>query len=143
MFCCALCGKEAPLTNGTLKHWSASCNSIPPHIVIASLDWFKRELGKNYHLLPIVTSSCSSIDNKKWIGHLLTCYKEKSIFNGPLFRNLQGTKVKALDFKPGFFDRLEQVQIICPDLTTTTNYVVEDYGIYRSFHQGSTSEATN
>ncbi len=90
-----------------------------------------------------MTSSCSSIDNKKWIGHLLTCYKEKSIFNGPLFRNLQGTKVKALDFKPGFFYHLEQVQMFCPDLTPTTNYVVEDYGIYRSFHQGSTSEATN
>ncbi len=144
-FCCALRGEEVPLTDlhGILKHWSSSCNGTPPHIVIPLLGRFKGELGENYHLLPIVTLTRSGIDNKKWIGRLLTCYKEKSISNGPLFCNSQGTKAKALDFEPGFFDRLEQVQLFHPELIPSTDDVVEDYGIYRSFRRGSTSEATN
>jgi hypothetical protein len=42
-----------------------------------------------------------------------------------------------------FFDRLEQVQLNRPDLIPSNEDVVEDYGIYRSFRRGSTSEATN
>ncbi len=56
-----------------------------------------------------------------------------NITTGPLFRNKAGQKVKAMDFEPRFFDRLEQIQIMRPDLIPPTNDVSEDYGIYRSF----------
>jgi hypothetical protein len=144
-FCCALRGEEVPLAdlNGILKHWTSSVTAHPPHIVIALLGRFKGELGENYHLLPIVPVTRSGIDNQKWISRLLALYREKSITNGPLFRNRSGSKVKALDFEPMFIDRLEQVQATRPDLIPSSDDVVEDYGIYRSFRRGSTSEATN
>ncbi len=42
-----------------------------------------------------------------------------------------------------FFDRLEQIQATRPDLIPPSDDVVEEYGIYKSFRRGSTSEATN
>jgi hypothetical protein len=66
-----------------------------------------------------------------------------NVFSGPLFRNSHGQRTKASDMEPRFFDRLEHVQVIRPDLIPPTDDVVEEYGIYRSFRRGSTSEATN
>ena len=63
--------------------------------------------------------------------------------SGPLFRDSWGIKIKASDMEPRFFDRLEQVQTLHPDLIPPSEDVAEDYGIYRSFRRGSTSEATN
>lgn len=144
-FCCALRGEEVPLADllGTRKHWATSTSNNPPHIVIALLGRFKGEIGENYHLLPIVTKTASGIDNKKWIGRLLDEYSAMNIVNGPLFRKGQAQRIKAIDYEPTFFDRLEQVQSMRPDLIQPTDDVVEDYGIYRSFRRGSTSEATN
>jgi hypothetical protein len=104
---------------------------------------FKGELGENYHLLPIVTETRSGIDNKKWLGRLLDFYKAKGISHGPLFRDPHGARIKAGNMEPKFFDRLEQVQDTRSDLIPPTDEVVEDYGIYRSFRRGSTSEAVN
>jgi hypothetical protein len=144
-FCCALRGEEVPLADllGMKKHWTASTSSDPPHIVIALLGRFKGEIGENYHLLPIVTMTDSGIDNKKWIGRLLDQYSLQGISNGPMFRDRNNQRVKAIHFEPIFFDRLEQIQSMRPDLIPSNDDVVEDYGIYRSFRRGSTSEVTN
>jgi len=144
-FSCALRGEELPLVDlhGTLKHWTPSTTSDPPHIVIAILGRFKGEIGENYHLLPIVTITASGIDNKLWIGRLLEEYSKMNISNGPLFRNKMGLKIRAIDFEPQFFDRLESIQSLRPDLIPPTDNVSEEYGIYRSFRRGSTSAATN
>jgi hypothetical protein len=144
-FSCALRGEEVPLTDlcGMLKHWDQSTSSIPPHITVALLGRFKGELGENYHLLPIVTVSRSGINNKIWINRLLEFYKSKNICSGPLFRNNLGQRIKASDMESSFFDRLEQVQELRPDLIPNSDDVSEEYGVYRSFRRGSTSEATN
>jgi hypothetical protein len=144
-FCCALRGEELPLVDlhGILKHWDQSVDHDPPHIIIAILGRFKGEIGENYHLLPIITKTSSGIDSKSWVGRLLQEYRKTNITTGPLFRNKAGQKVKAMDFEPRFFDRLEQIQIMRPDLIPPTDDVSEDYGIYHSFRRGSTSEVTN
>jgi len=144
-FCCALRGEEMPLVDlfGIAKHWERAITSDPPHIVVALLGRFKGEIGENYHLLTIVTRTSSGIDNEKWIGRLLRVYKNMNITSGPLFRDLSGQRIKAFDLEPTFFDRLEQVQAAKPNLIPTYEVVSEDYGIYRSFRRGSTSEATN
>jgi hypothetical protein len=144
-FSCALRGEEVPLTDlcGILKHWVKGCSSDPPRIIIALLGRFKGELGENYHLLPIVTQTRSGINNKIWVGRLLEWYKARNISTCPLFRNSQGQRIKASDVEPTFFDRLEQVQEMRPDLICDSDAVSDEYGIYRSFQQGSTSEATN
>ncbi len=54
-----------------------------------------------------------------------------------------GLKIRAIDFEPQFFDRLESIQSLRPDLIPPTDNVSEEYGIYRSFRRGSTSAATN
>ena len=41
-----------------------------------------------------------------------------------------------------FFDHLEHIESEHPDLIPSTDDVVEEYGIYRSFRRASTSEAT-
>jgi hypothetical protein len=111
--------------------------------VIAILGRFKGKLGENYHLLPIVTITSSGIDNKLWIGRLLEEYAKANITSGPLFRNKLGSKIRAIDFEPQFFDRLEQIQASRPDLIHSSEDITEEYGIYRSFRRGSTSKATN
>ena len=112
-FSCALRGEELPLVDlhGILKHWEQSTSSEPPHIVIAILGRFKGEIGENYHLLPIVTVTSSRIENKLWIGRLLDEYAKMNISSGPLFRNKRGFKIRAIDFEPQFFDRLESIQL--------------------------------
>jgi len=144
-FCCGLRGEEVPLVDlhGTLKHWEASTTFNPPHIVVAILGRFKGEIGENYHLLPIVTVTSSGIDNKLWIGRLLEECSKLNITNGPLFRSKTGSKIRAIDVEPQFFDRLESIQSLRPDLISPTDNISEEYGIYRSFRRGSTSEATN
>jgi hypothetical protein len=68
-FSCSLRGEEVPLVDlyGCLKHWEKSLSSDPPRVTIVLLGRFKGELGETYHLLPIITKTCSGIDNKKWI----------------------------------------------------------------------------
>jgi hypothetical protein len=78
-----------------------------------------------------------------WIGRLTGYYKTKNIGSGPLFRNFLGQRIKASDMETPFFDRLEQVQELRPDLIPATDDVSKEYGIYRSFRRGSTSDATN
>jgi hypothetical protein len=97
-------------------------------------------LGENYHLLPIVTITSSGIDNKLWIGRLLEEYAKANNTSGPLFRNKLGFKIRAIDFEPQFFDHLEQMQASKPDLIPSSEDITEEYGIYRSFRRGSTSE---
>jgi hypothetical protein len=137
-FSCALRGEEVPLTDlaGILKHWDKSIIYEIPHITIAFS-------GECNNLLPIVFISNLDINNALWVGRLLDVYKGYGIVSGPMFRNSQGTRIKANEIEPVFFDQLEQVQNTHPDLIPSLDDVVEDYGIYISFHQGSTSKATN
>jgi hypothetical protein len=60
-----------------------------------------------------------------------------------MFRNSQGTRIRAKEMEPVFFNQLEKVRSTCPELIPSLDDVVENYGIHKSFHQGSTSEATN
>jgi hypothetical protein len=75
--------------------------------------------------------------------YLLEFYKQNHISIGPLFRDSYGEKIKASSMEPKFLDHLEQVQDLRPDLIPPSDYVVEDYGIYRFFRRGSFSEAVN
>jgi hypothetical protein len=128
---------------GVKKHWSRSTSEDPPHVIVALLGRFKGEIGENYHLLPIVTKTASGIDNMKWIGRLVNELTSRGVNDGPLFRDFNNQRIKAHSLESTFFDRLEQIQAMRPDLISPSDDVIEDYGIYRSFRRGSTSEATN
>jgi hypothetical protein len=144
-FCGALRGEEVPMANltGILKHWDAGAVANPPHVLIALLGRFKGELGEQYHRLPLASITSSGLQVRLWIGRLLDEYQRMSICTGPLFRSEDGAPIKASELEEDFFARLERVQEMYPHLLPLDVAVSEEYGIYRSFRRGATSEAVN
>jgi hypothetical protein len=144
-FCCALRGEEVVLTDlfGTQKYWEQGSQSTESHVVVALLGRFKGETGEVYHLLPIVSVTNRGLEPRKWIGRLLTIYQNLGINHGPLFRTQTGQRMKARDFEPKFFDRLEYVKAVKPHLLNSVEDVSEEFGVFRSFRRGATSEAVN
>ncbi len=141
-YCCALRGEEAPLADlyGMIKHWKEGEEHELKHVVVALLGRFKGETGESYHLMPIVAVTSRGLEPRKWIGRLLDKYKELGITHGPLFRNMFGQRSKSGEFEEKFLDRLSLTK---PHLMGSTEDISEEYGVYRSFRRGATSEAVN
>lgn len=144
-FCWGLRGEEVPLSdlNGMLKHWDEGGQHSKPHVVVSLLGRFKGETGIGYHILPIIATTPSGLEPRKWIGRLLTLYRERGINHGPIFCNRLGHRINASDIEQKFLERLEMLQEARPDLIPDGIEVAEEYGIYRSFRRGSTSTAVN
>ena len=70
-------------------------------------------------------------------------YLNRNIDNGPMFCTSQGNPIKASEMENSLFQCLERVQECRPDLIDESVTVTEEYGIYRSFRHGSTSEVAN
>jgi hypothetical protein len=60
-----------------------------------------------------------------------------------MFRNPDGSKVRAHQLEQKFFDRLDMVKDRYPLLINDSIEVDEEYGISRSFQRGATSEVMN
>jgi hypothetical protein len=144
-YCCGLRGEEVTLADlyGIKKHWKAGEENDMPHVVVALLGRFKGETGESYHLMPIVATTDRGLQPRKWIGRLLQIYDLKGIAHGPLFRNKLGGRARAGDFEDRFFERLDCVKEQRPDLMTSNEDVREEYGVFRSFRRGATSEVVN
>lgn len=135
-----------PMVNfaGVLKHWyEGVTDSKRPHVVIALLGRFKNEVGEKYHLIPLAAETRSGLKVRLWVGRLLEEYSLRGITRGPMYRTTDGSPIKARAYKEAFLLRLERTQAERPDLTPRSTVVSEEYGIYRSFRRGATSEATN
>ena len=145
-FCGALRGEELPMVNltGVFKHWDEGLTDPRrPHVVIALLGRFKNEVGEKYHLIPLAAETKSGLKVRLWVGRVLEEYAARGITQGPMFRTSDGFPVKAGAYEEFFLQRLERTQAERPDLITKDTIVSEEYGIYRSFRRGATSEATN
>jgi hypothetical protein len=142
----ALRGEEVEMVEmrGIRRHWDqAISHEEHPHVVIALLGRFKNETGEAYHLMPMLSRTPRGLKPAVWVNRVLECYAERNIMSGYMFRNANGTKLKAKLMEPRFHDRLAQVQRQCPHLLDPEVDVVEEYGVSRSFRRGGTSEATN
>jgi hypothetical protein len=93
--------------------------------------------------MPIVSITNRGLEPRKWIGHLLTTYHNIGINHGPLFRTQTGQKMKARDFEPTFFDCLEYIRAVKPHLLGSVEDNSEEFGVFRSFRRGATSEVVN
>ncbi len=144
-FCCALRGEEVPLADmyGMIKHREDGERAKEKHVVVVLLGRFKGETGENYHLMPIVDVTSHGLEPKKWIGRLLDIYASRGVNHGPLFRNRSGQRMKSSMLEPKFFERLELVKDMYPQLMSSVDEISEEYGVYRSFRRGATSEAVN
>jgi hypothetical protein len=144
-FCGALKGEEVPMANLTsiLKYWEAGGLARLPHVTIALLGRFKGEMWEQYHKLPLAATTNSGLQVWLWVGRLLNEYQLMGIHNGPLFRDPKGQPLRASAMEDAFFNRLEQTQTNRLDLIPQDLIVSEEFGIYRSFRRGATSEAVN
>jgi hypothetical protein len=118
-------------------------DSRRPHVVIALLGRFKNEVGEKYHLAPLAAETKSGLKVRLWVGRVLEEYACIGINRGPMFRTSGGFPIKAGVFEEVLILRLERTQAERPDLISKDSSVSEDYGIYRSFRRGATSEAGN
>jgi hypothetical protein len=128
---------------GISKHWQAGEEHQLKHVVVALLGRFKGETGECYHLMPIVDVTNRGLEPRKWIGRLIDIYHANGIRHGPLFRDSLGQRARAGNFEERFFDRLESVKGRKPHLMISTEDIREEYGVFRSFRRGATSEAVN
>ncbi len=128
---------------GIKKYWAQGDTQTDSHVVVALLGRFKGETGERYHLLPIVSVTNHRLEPRKRIGRLLDLYQERDINHGPLFRTGAGQRAKARDFEGPFFEPLEYVKMTKPHLMESSEEISEEYGVFRSFRRGATSEAVN
>ena len=145
-FCAALRGEEVTMVNltGVIKHWHDGVSDPSrPHVVIALLGRLKNEVGERYHLVPLAAETKSGLKIRMWIARVIEHYTLLGINRGPMFRAANGFPAKAGMFEESFIARLERTQEERPDLISKDSSVSEDYGIFRSFRRGATSEATN
>ncbi len=74
---------------------------------------------------------------------MVQIYDSKGIAHNPLFRNRLGNQARAGDFEDIFFERLDCVKEEHPELMTSIEDVIEEYGVFRSFWQKVDLEAVN
>jgi hypothetical protein len=144
-FALALRGEEMSLIElrGVRRHWDQAINHPTPHVVISLLGRFKSETGECYHLMPLLASTPRGLKPALWLERVLQEYANRNIYSGYMFRNPNGTKLKAKAMEPMFYLRLSAVQRLNSFLIGQEVDVEEEYGVSRSFRRGGTSTATN
>jgi hypothetical protein len=145
-YCGALRGEEVPMSdlNSAFKHWDDGvADPMRKYVAIGLMGRFKNQIGEKFHFIPLAANTKSELKVREWVGRLLDEYRRMGIFNGPMFRTTTGQPIKAGSMEEGLFARLERTQEERPDLIPPDVDVTEEYGVYRSFRRGATSEATN
>lgn len=134
-FTLALRGEELPLIElrGISKHWAQGLQHSTPHVVITLLGRFKNEIGESYHLMPVLYTTPRGLEPGKWVERVLDGYRHHHITSGYMFRNANGTKIKAKLMEPKFHERLNVIQIAHPNLISRDIEVMDEYGVSRSF----------
>jgi hypothetical protein len=109
----ALRGEEVLLVEmrGIRRCWAQATTHEDPHIVIALLGRFKNELSECHHLMPVVFETPRGLEPGKWVKRVLDCYEERRVLSGYMFRNGDGTRLKAKEMEPAFYDRLFEAPV--------------------------------
>ena len=114
---------------GIRRHWEQSINHSTPHVVISLLGRFNNETGECYHLMPLLASTPRGLRPALWLERVLKVYADRNIHSGYMFRNPDGTKLKAKAMEPMFYLRLSAVQRLNPLLIGQDVEVEEEYGV--------------
>jgi hypothetical protein len=149
-YCGALRGEEIPKAG--LEHLSKRlseglAHSASPHVPIALLGRFKRQVGVKLFFLPLALISASGIETGLWVTRLVATYRELGISSGPLFRvwTKSGTKgyhwAKVRDLDPLLHDVLKRVQNKSPHIISPDLIVAEEFSMSRSLRRGATTQA--
>ncbi len=125
------------------NHWAHGLNHSIPHVVINLLGRFESEIGESYHVMPFPSSTLPDLHAWKWVERVLDRFQKYGITSRYMFRNQDGRKIKAKVMESKFHDCLDLIKSKRPVLIPLDLEVTEEYGIFRSFRWGGTSEATN
>jgi len=108
-----------------------------PHVVISLIGMFKIEVGVlNYHI-PVVATTDSGLEVKRWVGRLLIWYGDDQ--KGYVFRDSDGFKVTCGHCAQKILSSIQKIQqsdrpaeagIIEPD-----SDVFEEFGMSRPFRR--------
>ena len=149
-FCGALRGEEIPksdLEHLTKRLAEGLAHSSSPHVPVALLGRFKRQVGVKLFFLPLAPISASGIETGLWIQRLISSYQELGIASGPLIRvrTKSGTRgyrrAKVRDLDPLFHDVLKRVQNKSPHIISPDLNVAEEFSMSRSLRRGATTHA--
>jgi hypothetical protein len=105
---------------------------------------FKGELGERTVALPLVNTTRSGIEVRKWAGQVanfLTMEGRNTGDLGPAICDTNGYVLSSSTINGVFLEALESVQERRPDLLPTVIKIREIYNIYRSLRRGATSRA--
>jgi hypothetical protein len=118
-----------------------------PHVLAPLYGFWKGESGERFHIVPIISVSRTGIEFRWWLEQLLVCLDEEGKLGqgGPAFCNSNGTLMKGSRLEGIIVDTMVSIQ---DDQEGDSPFpqslnIPEDFGIYRSFRRGSTTEATD
>lgn len=142
-FCGSFRGPEVFMTDlfGLNKYLSAKLTSDGrPYVIIPLLGRFKNELGDQYHLTPLVSTTKSGIPVRTWLERLIEVRFKEGRRHGPAFGD-HAARISYYLFEREILERFQVIQQRHPDIIGAEVQVLEDYGISRSFRRGATSVA--
>ena len=142
-FCAALRGEEImKLTmDETLEYMEAGLRHEIPHIPMALKGRFKGETGIKRHIMPIVTITESGINNAFWYTALFQCKERMGYKGGFLLGHSWNEEPKLQNYSDKFYELIEEIQVLKPDLVGLNVNVREEYGLSRSLRRGATTRA--
>jgi hypothetical protein len=114
---------------------------LKPHVVAPLLGRFKNEVGERYHLVLLTPVTSSGIRMCFWLELLIEAREREGRVRGPAFCAQDGKAEYSRTYEACFHEVLGEIQLSRPDLIPLNVDVPEDYGVGRSFRQGSDSEA--
>ena len=145
----SLRGNEGLMLDGDQlgRHIRLGVDHEMPHVLVPMYGYWKGESGERFHIIPIISVSRTGIEFRWWLEQLLICLDEEGNLGkgGPAFCNSDGTLMKGSRLEGIIVDTMVSIQ---DDQEGDSPFpkslnIPEDFGIYRSFRRGSTTEATD
>jgi hypothetical protein len=143
-FCGSFRGPEVFLADLFVLHKYLATprhSSEVAYVVVPLLGKVKNEHGERYHLTPLCYTTSSGLQVELWVRRLVEAQATFHRYQGPAFCTRSGTPACISDYELEILDHLHLIQQHQPDLIPPDVQIFEEYGLSRSFHRGSTSEA--
>lgn len=138
-FCGSFRGNEVFLTDlyGLRKYWQELEGK--DHVIVPLLGRFKGEMHSRYQFAPLAAQTNSGLPLRRWVERLVLVREQEGKRQGPAFCDAAGEIAGSYVYESAIIARLVVVQEKFPDIIGPDVDLPEDFGISRSFRQGSTS----
>jgi hypothetical protein len=147
-FCDALRGNEIFLVEASslCTYYGKSEDQGWAHVIVPMMGRFKGETGERNVLRPLVSTTKSGIEIKRWVGRLVRVLtaegRNVEAQPGPAFCTTDGEVQSYSYMNRLFHSELLKIQESHSDKIPPDVEVGEVYNIYRSLRRGATTRAT-